>query len=239
MNKDRLTLGIMQPYIFPYIGYFQYIAATEVFVLYNDVAFIKQGWVNRNQILVEGKAHLFSIPVRAISSFKKIKDTELQDEQYAKWRKKFLITLKHQYKNAPCFSTTYPLIENILNASHQTINDLATKSILDICKCLGIGNNLLLSPDQFDNSHLEGEERIINICEKVNAGIYINPIGGINLYGKKNFAEKGIVLKFIKSKLPAYQQFNQDFVPSLSIIDVLMFNSIEQISNMLNEYEFL
>ena len=239
MSEQVLTLGIMQPYIFPYIGYFQYIAATDLFVLYDDVAFIKQGWVNRNRILLNGTPYTFTVPVSSISSFRKIRETSLHEHSMDKWKKTFKTTLFHAYNRAPNYPDIAPLIESIVMKPHKTIAEFATASIVEFCSFLEIKTNLILNPDQFKNAHLQAQERIIDICKQTGAKKYINPIGGVTLYTASDFMANGIELKFIKSKLPEYLQYDFNWVPSLSIIDVLMFNTKFQVQEMLNEYTLL
>lgn len=228
----------MQPYVFPYIGYFQLIKSVDVFVFYDDVNYIKQGWINRNKILVSGKELLYTIPLKDASSFNTIRETEVNVHLFVKWRAKFLRTLEQSYKKAPYFEEVYKLIVNILDNDFTLIADLANESIIKISAYLGIITKFLCSSSDYpDTKSLDRESRLIEIIKRNNAVCYINPIGGQELYTKEFFLKKGIELSFIKSKQINYKQFNNEFIPWLSIVDVMMFNSPEEVNSMLDQYE--
>src|SRR5208283_1135183 len=123
-----MKLAIMQPYLFPYLGYFQLIAAVDKFVLYDDVAFIKQGWVNRNQILLHGKPHLFSVPLQGASSNKTIRDTLVSFHEYPRWKDKFLKTITLAYSKAPQFEPTRSLLSDVIDSNFGNIGELAWRS---------------------------------------------------------------------------------------------------------------
>jgi len=234
MNK----VGIMQPYIFPYIGYFQMIKAVNVFVFYDDVNFIKGGWVNRNRILLNKKDAYLTIPCLSKSPNKKINEIEVNTN--CKEFSNLLSTVKVAYKKAPHFETIYPLIEKILIVENITISELAMRSVELICSYLQIETKFAVSSLNFSNSFgFERSERLISICNTIGTQNYINAIGGMALYDKGYFKERGIQLDFIQCKGVSYPQFSNEFVPALSIIDVLMFNSVEDIQVMLNQYELV
>lgn len=230
----------MQPYFLPYIGYFQLINAVDIFVFYDDVNFIKQGWINRNRILMNNSSLLFSIPIKNISSNNLIKETEISIDEYDKWLKKFLKTISISYKRAPFYKETIKIIEEILIPSGiNSISELAILSIKRICHHLNIRKQFKISSKEFSDSiGLDKADRLIKICNKVGAINYINLIGGKELYSKDYFYNKGIKLNFIKSKDIDYKQFNNIFIPWLSIIDIMMFNDSQSINKMLNDYEF-
>lgn len=236
-----MKLAIMQPYLFPYIGYFQLINTVDKFVIYDDVNFIKQGWINRNNILVQGKPYLFTLPLRNQSSFSKINEVFVNRAQYDSWRKKSIRTLEQSYKKAPFFKDIYDLVDNVLDVGDMEtdIASIATKSLVEISKYLEINTEFVFSSSVYDNAELTGKARVINICKKENATYYINPIGGQELYDKDFFKESGLELSFIKTMSIEYSQFKNGFVPWLSIIDVLMFNSIEETKLLLNKFELV
>lgn len=230
----------MQPYVFPYIGYFQLIKSVDVFVFYDDVNFIKQGWINRNRILVSGNELVFTIPIKDASSFVTIRETKVNEALFIKWRGKFLRTMKQSYKKAPYFEKVYPLITEILEKDFSSISDLATESIIKISAYLDLKTRFEYSSEKYqDTKVLERESRLVELIKRNDSDSYINPIGGQELYTKKSFAQHGIQLNFIKSKPVFYEQFENEFVPWLSIIDVIMFNSLEEIEVMLNQYELV
>ncbi|HPD60179.1 MAG TPA: WbqC family protein [Thermodesulfobacteriota bacterium] len=232
-----MKVGIMQPYFFPYIGYFQLINAVDTFVIYDDVNFIKRGWINRNRILVDGKATYFIIPCKKVSQNKLISETEISFD--LKERAKLLKTFYHAYHNAPNYDVIIQLIEQTINKEAKSIADLARKSIIMICDYLEIKTKIIHSSVIFNNHFLKKADRLIDICKKLNFNTYINPIGGVSIYTKEYFIDKGINLYFLESKPITYKQFDNQFVPNLSIIDVMMFNNKNQIRIFLNEYDLI
>lgn len=234
-----MKLAIMQPYLFPYVGYFQMIKAVDVFVIYDDVNFIKQGWINRNKLLINNKDFMFTVPLQKANSFCNIKDTLINEKSFENWKLKFQQTIIQNYKKAPNFSEVYELLKIVFSKNHKTISELAVESIIEVSNYLSIDTVFLKSSERFsDNAHLKKEYRLIDICLRENATKYINAIGGLELYNKEFFKKYGVELIFIKSLPITYKQFDNEFVPWLSIIDVLMFNSKEKVLEMLDEIEF-
>lgn len=229
----------MQPYLFPYIGYFQLINAVDKFIIYDDVNFIKQGWINRNKILVDGIAHLFTVPLNNQSSFNNINLTIINEKLYMLWVNKFLNTIRYNYQKAPYYSAVFPLLQKAFQDDEKHISTIAIKSLKLVCDYLQIFTVFELSSMKYENQHLSSQNRVLDICTKEHASNYINPIGGVDLYSQKAFLEKNIILNFIKPLKTEYVQFNKAFVPNLSIIDVLMFNDISSIKKQLNNYELV
>ncbi|WP_026997761.1 WbqC family protein [Flectobacillus major] len=232
-----MKLAIMQPYIFPYIGYFQLINAVDKFVIYDDVNFINRGWINRNRILVNGKDSLFTIPLKEASQNKLINEIEVNWD--SNWKNKWLKTLEQSYKKAPYFEAILPLIQATLASEKLIFSEIIVENLQLICTYLGIGTQIVPSSSIYQNTQLKAQERILDICLQEQANHYINPIGGMELYNKEVFAEKQIQLNFIKTQAIQYPQFKNEFVPWLSILDVLMFNSVEDIKSYLDKYELI
>ena len=232
-----MTIAIMQPYIFPYIGYFQLINTVDKFIIYDDVNFINKGWINRNNILVSGQAHLFTIPLKDASQNKLINEVEFLKND--PWKKKFLKTIQQSYQKAPNYQKVFVLIEEIVLLECETINDLNFYALNKICAYMNIDTELVPSSSIYKNTHLKGPDRILNICQQENASHYINPVGGMELYDKSKFAKENIRLDFLKSAASPYSQFKNAFVPWLSIIDILMFNDSESINQLLTEFELI
>jgi len=237
-NKKRadVKVAIMQPYFFPYIGYFQLINCVDIFVIFDDVDFINRGWINRNNLLVNGKKSLFTIPLSGASQNKKINESAPVEGDY--WKKKLLKKIEFSYKKAPEYDAVYNLIENVLTSEYETISDLIKNSLFQVKKYLDIQTEFTCSIF-YKNEQLKGQERIIDICLQENANVYINAIGGKSLYSPDAFAQNSIKLFFIKTGNIEYKQFENEFVPYLSFIDILMFNSVEAIQNMLQNYELV
>lgn len=232
-----MRIAIMQPYMFPYIGYFQLINLADKFVIYDDVSFINKGWINRNNILLDGQPHLFTIPLRNSSQNKLINQTEIGD--ISAWRNKFFKTVEHAYKKAPYFDSVSVLLHEILNSPAIYIHQLALISLTRVCKYLLIDTPFFESSRISENSELKSQDRILDICVQLQADQYINPIGGLKLYSRDHFESKGISINFLEVKPHSYSQYGNDFIGNLSIIDVLMFNSVEEVRELLNQYRLI
>ncbi|MBL8028978.1 MAG: WbqC family protein [Fibrobacteres bacterium] len=228
-----MKIGIMQPYIFPYVGYFQLVHAVDKFVLLDDVNFIKRGWINRNRILVNGNDYLFSIPVKNASQNRLILDCEFSDEP---WQDKFLKTIEFNYKKAPFANDVIPLIERIVNFADRRISPFVYNHLNQIFGYLDFKKEIIPSSAVYNTGDFKAQDKILEICKKEHATHYINPIGGVELYDSSKFKNENIQLSFIKSGEVVYGQGSGEFVPWLSIIDVLMFNSKSQIVEFLNRY---
>lgn len=232
-----MKIAIMQPYFFPYIGYFQLINSVDFFVVYDDVNFIKRGWINRNNILVNNSSFLFCIPLQNSSQNKLI--NEISIIELNKWKLDFLKTIIINYKKSPFFEQVYPLIEKIVKNEESNLSRFIVFSLKEINNYLSIKTDILISSEIEKNNILKGQDKIIEICKKLGATNYINPNGGIDLYDKEIFNNNNIILNFIQSKNVNYCQFENDFLPWLSIIDVMMFNSPSQIQIILEQYNLL
>jgi hypothetical protein len=255
-----MKLGIMQPYLFPYIGYFQGIHAVDKYILYDNLAYIKEGWMNKNRFLVvNGEPTYFIAEVKNKSSFKKISDIELVDNNW--WHKKILKSIFYNYKTRPYFDEIYPIVERVTNAEVRFLTELNSKSIIEVCEYLDIKTEITtdtskyfqledkLSSDELDISlrfpsiRLNNPEkkvvRVIEICRTEGAEIFINAIGGQKLYDKKEFERNNIELFFIHTNQFSYQQSTEIFYPHLSIIDVLMNCGKDETKKLLNEYTLL
>lgn len=228
-----MKLAVMQPYLFPYIGYFQLIYASDLFLLYDDVSYIKQGFVNRNLILAPNGVTRFTVSVPGASSNKLISDLEFSRDVT-----KILRTVEQSYSKATYFTEVFPIIENVLKHDDRSISSVCLKSFELIFKYLGLTRCFeKTSTLQYDRS-ASAKDRLIALCRKYRADCYINSPGGRSLYSKSDFEVEGIELKFIQPLPVQYSQNNADFVPNLSIIDVLMHCSIDQVVSLLAQHEF-
>ena len=230
-----MKLAIMQPYFFPYIGYFQLIKSVDKFVFYDDVNFIKNGWINRNRVLINGKPSYFTVTLNGASPFMLIKDVLFSDN-----RNKLLKTLENTYKKAPFYDDTINALKPVFLLETTYISDLAIESVKSVSKYLGIQTIFEKSSETYsDSKGMEKSARLKQICHQNNATVYHNPIGGTELYFKDDFAKSDIELKFINTDNIIYKQFKNEFVPNLSIIDLMMFNSKEQIQKFLDCYSLI
>lgn len=232
-----MRLAIMQPYFFPYIGYFQLIAAVDLFVVYDNIKYTKKGWINRNRMLQNGKDVMFSLPLKSGSDTLDVRDRELSADFN---RKKFLNQFKGAYRCAPNFAQTFPLLEQIVRYEDRNLFRFLHHSIIKICEHMGITTEIKTSSEVAIDHDMKNQDKVLALCESVGASTYVNAIGGMEMYSKESFQEKGIELKFIRAKLFKYPQFGDEFIPWLSIIDVMMFNPIETIKESLVEkYELI
>jgi hypothetical protein len=232
-----MKVGIMQPYFFPYIGYWQLIKAVDKYVIYDDVNFIKGGWINRNQILMNGEAKMINLQMYGASPNKLINEVEISGDYV--YNNKLLKTIESCYKKAAYFSDVYPIIENIISKETNNLAESLEYSIRKVCDYLGVKTELIVSSELEKNSSLRGQAKVIEICKLLGADEYYNAIGGLNLYSNSVFQDHGIKLSFLKTKEIKYKQFNDEFVPNLSIIDVMMFNSRQEINQLFGVFDLI
>ena len=232
-----MKLAIMQPYFFPYIGYFQLIQCVDKFVVYDDVNYIKKGWINRNRILVNGVPTLITIPVKNASQNRLINETALASDRG--WIPKFLKTLEQAYKKAPFFPAVFPNIEAILQADYANIAELNVATIRFVCSYLGLQTTLVSNSGGYANKHLKGQHRILDICLHESATTYINPIGGMELYDHALFEQHQVTLYFIKPAPTPYSQFGNEFQANLSMLDCLMFLDKTELTAKLNDFQLI
>lgn len=229
-----MTVGIMQPYFFPYLGYFQLFGAVDKFVLLDDVNYIVKGYINRNSILLCGAAHRFTIPIEKPSRNKLINETRISST--VEWKPNLLNTIKMAYSKAPCFEEAFGLIKNIVDFDENDLTRYLLHEFAEIKDYLGMKTELLVSSQVPKDNCLRAQDRIIAINKSLKATRYINPIGGQALYDRSDFLKEGIELSFIKMDDVVYRQFKNEFVPNLSMIDVLMFNSKAEIRELLARF---
>ena len=230
-----MRAGIMQPYFFPYLGYFQLLHAADRFVFYDDVNYIKNGWINRNRLLLRGEPHFFTVPLQGASPFAPISQTRF-DAGDARWRRKMVGTFQLAYKDAPYRSQGMELVEGVLRSASGSIADLARDSVVAAMRYLGLERSLRASSADYGNAQLRGEERVLDICRREGASMYVNAPGGRSLYQRRAFEAQGVELRFLAGRLPAYPQDAPQFVPGLSILDIVMRCSVARIAEMLADY---
>lgn len=237
-----MKLGIMQPYFFPYLGYFSLIKNVDKWIVFDTVQYIEHGWVNRNRIIHPNKPEdmYIIVPLKSHTRNTKIKDIYINNEE--RYKEKILAQIWNSYKKrAPFFKETYELVEEVLSLETKNIVDLNVYGMDLIMKYLEIpfDYQIFSKMDLKIDKVNDAGEWALNISKAMGADIYINPPGGINIFDRNKFEKSNIKLKFLKVKLEEYSQKKSKFIEGLSIIDVMMFNSKEKINEMLNEYEYL
>ena len=216
------SIAIMQPYFFPYGGYFSLASASDTFVFFDDVNFIKKGWINRNTLRDDVN---IIVPLKKASINKKINETEVSNEK--NWRKKILNSLTHCYRKAPYFDNIYSLVESVIEPEYQSIAGMAMESIITSSEYIGLTCKWEISSKcSPQTANLKGGQRLQAIAKENESSLYYNPIGGINLYSKEEFHENNIQLKFIENKA----------MKKISIIDYMMQLPPSTIKNMIHEY---
>ena len=226
-----MKVGIMQPYFMPYIGYFQLMAAVDKYVIFDDVNYIKRGWSARNNILVNGQKHLFSVTVEGGSQNNLYLQVRVIDD-FNKFRK----TLEMSYKKAPCYVETMEMLEKVFTFEDRRFNYFIRNSFEVICDYLGVNTEFIFSSELSNDKQLKGKDKILDICKLLGATEYYNAIGGQELYDHKEFEECGIQLHFVNASLEEYPQLSSEFIPGLSMIDVLMMNSKEKVLSLLEKF---
>jgi len=232
-----MKIAIMQPYFFPYIGYWQLICAVDRFVIYDDVNYIKRGWVNRNRILINGEPSYITVPLQQASQNKRICDIYLQFSSI--WRDKLIKSVETTYRKAPYFVEVFPVIERIIRYETDNLSDYLAHQLQTLAVFMGINTKFVQTSRCYENNELSGQNRILDICKQEGAVTYINPQGGQSLYDRVAFAQSGLDLKFLTPFTIEYKQFGSEFIPWLSIIDVMMFNSPDQLQMLLNKYKLM
>lgn len=228
-----MKVAIMQPYLFPYIGYFQLMNAVDEFIVYDNIQFTKKGWINRNRVLVNGQDMYITLPLKKDSDFLDVRDRYLSDDWNME-KKKMLNRITESYRKAPHYSTVFPLIEKIIHFEDTNLFRFIFNSLQLTKEYLDINSSLVISSTIDIDHTLRSEKKVIALCKARHAHTYINPIGGVELYSKEEFKQAGIELQFLKANNINYPQFKNDFVPFLSIVDVLMFNSKEEVKHHLH-----
>ncbi|WP_170426133.1 WbqC family protein [Ruegeria arenilitoris] len=225
-----MRVAIMQPYFLPYIGYFQLLAHADRFVVYDDIQFTKKGWIHRNRYLRNGEAVLFTLPLRKDSDYLDVRDRQISEAYNAQ---KTLAQISSAYRNAPQFDTVMPLIEEVFGQVETNLFDFVHKSLTRLSTFLEIDTPIIVSSSLGDTTTYKGQDRVLAICDGLGATEYVNPIGGLDLYQAPVFRTQGIQLRFMRRTDFSYAQFSDPFVPDLSILDVLMFNSIAEVRSLI------
>lgn len=235
MNKK---VGMMQPYLFPYLGYFQLISAVDAFVLGDDLQYVKESWINRNRILMNGQPRLISFPLKKGKHLSKINERIFSDD-FSSEMDKLTRVLYSAYSKAPRYRQFMPFLEEVIRHPEPNLAKYAENSIRKICAYLNINTPIFVASDLEIHDVVDKQDRVVRTAKKLECDIYINFIGGVSLYDFEYFSQNGLQLKFHRINDISYPQFGDKFVPLLSIIDVLMFNDIEEVQRMLSCYSLI
>ena len=231
-----MTLGIMQPYLLPYIGYWQLLAAVDRFVLYDNIKYTKQGWINRNRFLRNGTDAFFTLPLKKGSDSLNIVERTLADDFDPRG---MLNPLRVAYRRAPFFDEAFPVVEAIVTAAPRNLFQYLFESIAAIASYLDIRTPITVSSTVPIDHGLKADQKVLALCRALGAETYVNSIGGRELYSVGAFADQGVRLAFLQPRAVVYPQFGAPFVPNLSIVDVMMFNSRDAVKALLREYDLV
>jgi hypothetical protein len=255
-----MKLAIMQPYFFPYLGYFQLINAVDKFILYDNLNYIKWGWVNRNRLVLNGQPTFFIVPIQGKSSFRKIRDIRVDTKNEVRWRKKILGSIISGYRKASFFDEIFPVLEEVVNTYTEYLSDLNNLTVKRIAQLLDISTEITSDVSNYEALEKELSTgasdiytfyrreqnlsdtktiRALQICKNEQADVFINAIGGQALYDKAIFKKNRIDLYFINTLPYSYKQSSEEFFPSMSIIDVLMNCGPTDTQRLLNHYELI
>lgn len=225
------TVAVMQPYLFPYIGYYQLAAQSDRFVFSNDLKFINRGWINRNRLRVNNEPWLFTVPVHRESKNGMIDEAEVQLDQ--RFMRRLIRTMKQFYARAPHLEAVTALCVSVFSDPPATIDQLASRSVCRVMDYLGLPFDHCDAKNRYGNETLKGEARVIDIVKQERGTRYLNLPGGRELYDEARFAAAGLELAFIEPVNEPYRQAGEPFMPYLSILDVLLWNDRETVARWL------
>lgn len=228
-----MRIGILQPGYLPWLGFFEQIYRSDVFVIYDDVQYDKEGWRNRNRIKTANGVQWLTVPV--IMSFKEhplIHEVRIDNKQ--NWRKKHLMSMQQSYSKAPFYRKYIGMFEEAYSKGWQYLVDIDMHFILELTNCLGMGDKKIVRSSTLN---IDGDriERLINICKKFNADTFYEGAAGRDYIDAAYFAQCGIKVEFQDYKHPVYKQIYNDFVPYLSVIDLLFNYGDESLVILLNK----
>ena len=251
-----MKLGVMQPYFFPYIGYFHAIVAVDEFVICDQLEYSKGSWMGRNRILGNtNKGWVYIRPQIEKPSGINYLIEEVNISKDSLWRKKLIRTLEHTYSKTAHFDEMYAFFKDLINFKPETLAEFSFHAIFNIAQLLQINTKISLNAPEYENLENELDDclssyqakypslnkkqaRVLEWCRRKNATHYVNTIAGNHLYSKEMMREFGVHLHFVSSGTVVYPQImNNDFIPNLSIIDVLMHNGVEGTRKLLSKYD--
>lgn len=226
----------MQPYFLPYVGYWQLLAAVDQFVIYDNIQYTKKGWINRNRFLRNGADAYFTVPLKKGSDFLTIAERTIADDFDPD---QMLEQLASAYRKAPSFAAVFPVLETIVRCGQRNLFEYLHHGLRVTAGYLDIRTPLIVSSTVPIDHTLKAEGKVIALSVALGATRYVNFVGGRALYSAPAFAERGVDLRFIQSRPIEYRQYADPFVPSLSILDVMMFNSRDAVRELVGAYDLV
>jgi len=222
----------MQPYFLPYLGYFQLMASVDTFVFYDDVQYMKGGWINRNRILRQGQPAFLTLPVAHDHIERTIRERSYLLD--ARTIRKCCDSVAEGYRRAPFIERSLRFFRSMFEPPEANVARFNIASLRTLATRLGIRASLIDASGVDGHAHLHGQDRVIALCRRLGATTYLNAAGGTALYDETSFRDAGISLRFLRPALLPYRQFADPFVPGLSILDAMMFNDDDALHAAVN-----
>jgi len=236
MEVNSLKVGVMQPYFWPYLGYFQLMCAVDRFVVYDNMQFTKRGWINRNRIALNGDDVYITLPIEKASDFLNVNQRELIPK-FKESADKMLRTLAGAYSRAAYYRDGLDIAISCLSHPNRNLFDFVLNSINVVAQALNINTPVTVSSSLDVDHSLQGQDRVLAICKHLGASNYINPPGGRSLYSQFAFRTQGVNLEFLEPKIEPYSQRGcADFIPNLSVMDVIMSTGLVATAKQLASY---
>lgn len=237
-----MRMGMMQPYFFPYLGYFGLIDATDHWIVFDTPQYIRRGWVNRNRVLSTGSAgwKYARIPVASCGSFTPIREIRIATRQ--EWQRELFDSLDaYRLRKAPHYQQTISFLQNTLSLRTENLSELLVHCLNCCCQRLDLPfHHRSFSQMKLDLPAIShAGDWALRTSEALNADEYINPPGGRNIFKSAEFEQANIRLTFLQPNLPAYEQGCDTFQPNLSIIDAFMWNSADRVREMISKYDLV
>ncbi len=232
---DRMKLAIMQPYLFPYLGYWQLLAAVDKLVLLDDVNYINRGWINRNRVAVNGRPAWLTVPLQGASQNRRICDIDIAPDHG--WKARMTRMLSESYAHAPESEATLALFEQWLTQANGNLSTALYLNLIKVMAALGITTTIIPSSRIYPRHGLKGQDRILDICKCEDAAIYVNPPGGRDLYDKDIFGKAGIELMFLQPELHKERLRSGTHDGTvLSVLDAMMHNPISTLAGSVKHH---
>ncbi len=231
-----MKLSIMQPYFFPYVGYYSLIKKTDEFIIFDTVQFIRHGWIERNRILKPNEGWQY-IQVPLVKNKREVLINELEIRNSEPWRDKLKAQLHHYKKRAPYYSDCMDVIDSCIALQTDSIVELNEKILKVTCQYFDIKfeSQIFSKMDLVINEVKEADEWALNISKAMGAKEYINPPGGKDFFNKEKYLQNDIELTFLGNNIQQYKQRRETFEPGLSIIDLMMFNDVTSINELIDD----
>ena len=220
-------ISIRQPGYLPYLGFFKKIQSSDIFVYLDDVQYERGDWDNRNKIRTYEGSIWLTVPV--LNKFgQKLNEVNIANNQ--DWNKKHRLTIKTNYQKAPYFAKYWKKIDSILSKKWEKLIDLNLALIKYFNSELDLQTRTVKSSELQINS--VGSQRLLDICKELGAKTYLSGEIGKNYLDEKIFRNEGIKVIYEKFKHPIYHQLHGEFIPNMSIVD-LLFNEGENAREIL------